>query len=293
MQVTKESLNNEMQISNNSTHLRTCMVTREASFIRRLKELGCINIEVTGSIADVIGKQDCSIFVIDTEIPDINNWPAPILMDPYANYKSWVFLVNKFTNNTAFEISPNNSWCFQRSYSALNELVEFLKRRADPESAKEIKEVRYLRNVRSLMIRMANGKTYILRVDDLSEADSSEIIKYNVSENARYFKVKQKSGNWFEVPWDDILYHCEPKYEYYKGNQKESVEIERAKRISENIRKIRKTRGLSITELAHKADMKRPNLSRLEHGKHIPSLETIERLSEALEATVAEIVSLK
>jgi len=37
--------------------------------------------------------------------------------------------------------------------------------------------------------------------------------------------------------------------------------------------------------------MKRPNLSRLESGKHQPSLETMERIAEALGVTVAEILT--
>jgi transcriptional regulator with XRE-family HTH domain len=36
--------------------------------------------------------------------------------------------------------------------------------------------------------------------------------------------------------------------------------------------------------------MKRPNLSRLEHGKHLPSLETLEQLADALEVPVAQLL---
>ena len=37
--------------------------------------------------------------------------------------------------------------------------------------------------------------------------------------------------------------------------------------------------------------MKRPNLSRLEHGRHQPSLEKLELVAEALEVSVAELVA--
>lgn len=56
------------------------------------------------------------------------------------------------------------------------------------------------------------------------------------------------------------------------------------------LRELRKRKGLTITELARRGEMERPNLSRIEHGKHRPSLETLERLSEALGVPVAELV---
>ena len=39
--------------------------------------------------------------------------------------------------------------------------------------------------------------------------------------------------------------------------------------------------------------MKRPNLSRLEHGQHLPSLETLERVAAALAVPVAELVAVR
>ena len=39
------------------------------------------------------------------------------------------------------------------------------------------------------------------------------------------------------------------------------------------------------------AGMKRPNLSRLEHGRNQPSLETLERIAESLGMAVAELVA--
>jgi len=37
--------------------------------------------------------------------------------------------------------------------------------------------------------------------------------------------------------------------------------------------------------------MERPNLSRLEHGRHLPSLDTLERIAEALEVPIAALLA--
>ncbi|MGB7726258.1 MAG: helix-turn-helix transcriptional regulator, partial [Dehalococcoidales bacterium] len=59
----------------------------------------------------------------------------------------------------------------------------------------------------------------------------------------------------------------------------------------ERVRELREAKGLSISDLAIKAGMKRPNLSRLEHGRHQPSLETLERIAESLGISVAQLVT--
>jgi DNA-binding XRE family transcriptional regulator len=138
---------------------------------------------------------------------------------------------------------------------------------------------------------MENGNTYILKVSDLSEADTSKVDRWILESDHRSFQVVQKSGNWFDVPWDDILFHCEPGYEYYKGRILAETEPDTTHRIGGKIKQLRIARNYSIEALARKAGMKRPNLSRLESGKHQPSLETMEHIAEALDVTVAEILA--
>jgi transcriptional regulator with XRE-family HTH domain len=48
---------------------------------------------------------------------------------------------------------------------------------------------------------------------------------------------------------------------------------------------------MTITALAQTSGMERPNLSRLEHGKHVPSLDTLERIAKALRVSVVELIA--
>lgn len=159
------------------------------------------------------------------------------------------------------------------------------------ESQRTISRATYDDAARALTITMGTEKVYTLQISVLPESDPSDVTRVAVARNRRYIRVSQRSGNQFEVPWDAILYHCEPEYEYYKGRAGSGGELERAVRIGGRIRELREAKGLTITEVAQRAGTERPNVSRLEHGRHLPSLDTIERLAEALEVPVAALVA--
>jgi DNA-binding XRE family transcriptional regulator len=175
-----------------------------------------------------------------------------------------------------------------RSLATGARIAAAVKREVETEQQHHIAAVRYVGEARGFAVRLGTGKTYVLPLSDLPEADRTPVVSAEMGEDDSYFVVKQASGNWFEVPWDDVLYHCEPTYSYYRHVAGPSEEGD--PHIGVRLRELRKRKGLTVTELARRAEMKRPNLSRIEHGKHRPSLETLERLSEALGVPVAELV---
>ena len=116
-------------------------------------------------------------------------------------------------------------------------------------------------------------------------------MRWRLGRARHYFRVIKESRNSFEVPWDEVLYHCEPEYEYHKGRQPANSPKERTERIGQRLRAERQRRRLTIAEVAERAGLQRPNLSRLEHGRHTPSLETLERIASALGIPVARLVA--
>jgi ribosome-binding protein aMBF1 (putative translation factor) len=145
----------------------------------------------------------------------------------------------------------------------------------------------------TILALMSNGKEYVVHLHDIRETDSSSIRSCHISRNKDYVLITQESGNKVDVPWDAILYHAEPEYQYYKGRpSQKALEKESAQRIGAQVRSPRKRRGLTITTLAQASGMERPNLSRLEHGKHVPSLDTLERVAKALGVRVVELVAV-
>lgn len=273
---------------------RACVVTDSSRLADEFEEyLGKERVTFKSHLSEVIGEKECGVYIVDTKVSDMNLWPAPLLLEPGASSKSWLFLLASVTDASLLGATPADSAFFDRRSGGVEKVAFYLQNRLDPQSGKKIKGIEYVRNLRTFIVRMQNGRIYPLRLDDLPEADSSDVVRWAIDKSLHYFEVMQESGNALEVPWDAVLYHCEPEYEYYKGKQDRSQGLDRAIRIGSKVREWRIKKGLSITELAERAGMKRPNLSRLEHGQHLPSLETLERVADALVVPVAELVAVR
>jgi len=72
------------------------------------------------------------------------------------------------------------------------------------------------------------------------------------------------------------------------------IQVSIQKKIGKNIQTTREKKGLSQVDLAGKMMGKfdTTNISRIESGRTNPTLFTLYRISEALEVTLSEIVSL-
>ncbi|MSQ15562.1 MAG: XRE family transcriptional regulator [Dehalococcoidia bacterium] len=267
---------------------KVCLVTGWSKLAERFKERWQDQLQVKSKLAGLVESADCDMFIVDTDVSDMDVWPAPIHSHPQAQSRLWLFLTSKRLNLNPL---PPETVIFERELEAVDDLVFFLRERYAPESYRQIEKVDYFQSNRTIVVHMKNGRIYLLRADELPEADSSEIVRWTAGKSRNYFRAKQSSGNWFEVPWDEVLYHCEPEYEHYKGREKAEPPENRALRIGNKVRELRTVKGLSVAELARRTGMKRPNLSRVESGRHEPSLETLERIADALVLPVAELVS--
>lgn len=67
---------------------------------------------------------------------------------------------------------------------------------------------------------------------------------------------------------------------------------EKLQRIVQNITLLRQQRGLSIQDLAYKADMERSNMSNIEAGKTDLRLSTLIRIADAQEVSVSELTKI-
>ena len=240
------------------------------------------------SLLDLLKDHDCSLYIVDTAIKDMDKWPAPLLTIPDAKSKDWLFLVSKLSDASRLQPLPENARFLERKHLSVADIASLVKTQLDPESRKIFAKVNYLDDLRIFLVWMGNSKTYALYLSELPEADLTKVTKWTLSKKRDCIEVVQESGNKVEIPWDDVLYHCEPQYEFYKGKQ--AQEETGLKQIGERIHQWRESKGYSIQHLADKAKMKRPNLSRIENGHHQPSLDTLEKIAEALEISVADLV---
>lgn len=271
--------------------VRTCVITSSASLASRLTdEIGASRVEVRPSLGHAL-REPAPAYVVDTQVEDISIWPAPLLVDPNAKEKPWLFLVADANDIPSMEESPRECAFFDREEEgAASGIRSYLERRLASEAGRRFRRADYIRQARMLIVHFENGKCYALDLNVVEGADETEAAKWEIVEDRDCLIVTQQSGNILEIPWDAVLHHCEREYERYKGKEQVESPQARAERIGASVRSARERAGLTGTELAERCGIQRPNLSRLESGKHAPSLETLERIAESLNVPVARLL---
>jgi len=98
---------------------------------------------------------------------------------------------------------------------------------------------------------------------------------------------EETEGAGGHASYEDIALGRRGSAEYQQGY----AEAERAFRIGLAIRERRLALGLSQVELAARANMTQPALSRLEAGGVVPTIPLLERISAALDADLIVQIS--
>jgi len=157
----------------------------------------------------------------------------------------------------------------------------------EPGFEDRIRDARYQVAADRFLAIFDSGKEYSFPRSNLECDDGSEVVSVRVEPRRFFFRVVQASGNQYEIPWDRILYEAEPSYSYRAAAAKTIT----PRGIGAEIAKRRRARRMTQAELARAAHILRPNLSRIEAGKHRPTLETLEKLAAALKVPVAELIT--
>lgn len=274
---------------------KVCLVTSSPAYEKLLKwsiqSRGLqFDFQIADHLPDLLAIEGCVAVIVDAKARDLDQWPAVTARLDTERPPHWLLLVETLRDAELFRPMPENFALFPRRRKSLPDLGEYLAKVLDPEARKRIEKVTYSAETNAFVVRLGNGRSYALKLDDLPEYNGSGVKRVSVARSRRYFRVVQRSGKVFEVPWDDVLYHCEPGYEFYKGKAAAGIRT-RSARIARRVRLLRSRRGMSTAELARRAGMHRPNLSRLEAGRHEPSLDILEKVANALGVPVADLVA--
>ena len=131
-------------------------------------------------------------------------------------------------------------------------------------------------------VALENGKILLLQ-RPIPEDDHGEVLDVYLEGDGEVFTVIQLSGNEFSVPWDVLKSLATGKA------RDQNTEI--SKRIGKRVKAFRKQRGLTQDQLAKMAKVKRPNISRLEAGKHAPGIIFIQRLADCLQVKISDLIA--
>jgi ribosome-binding protein aMBF1 (putative translation factor) len=156
-----------------------------------------------------------------------------------------------------------------------------------PEFRRKIRDARFLVGEDRFIVTFDSGKEYSFPRSSVEVDDGSELLNIQVDRGQFFFRVRQASGNRYEVPWDRVLHEAEPSYRYFRGRRGRTKTTHE---VGAAIRKLREAKGITQEQLAGAVGMMRNNISRIEAAKHRPTLETLERIAKALKVSVADLI---
>lgn len=150
------------------------------------------------------------------------------------------------------------------------------RRKLDKLHTRLIEGIQYDKPGRSVSVRFDDGSIASVTLEAL-RVPSTEIENVAIDEFRRGIEFHFADGSMHDVSADYVTWLVTPDYatEYPSDKQLGSA-------VGANIRRLRKQHGISQAALAEKAGMKASNLSRLENGKHVPTLDVLLRIARGL-----------
>ena len=160
--------------------------------------------------------------------------------------------------------------------------------------ATRLLDVEYVGKMEAIVFRFGDGRIFGVPLRELKGLDATPVTRISLIYDGDAALVEQFSGNQTEVPWDYVLHLADPTYEYRRpepGRPSDPQEGERDRAIGRHVRQERLARAWTLAELSAHTGIKVPNLSRLENGKHSPSLGTLVKVADAFGIGVAHLLS--
>ena len=143
-----------------------------------------------------------------------------------------------------------------------------------------IEAVSYDKQNGTLSVRFDDGDLATATLEAL-KLPEKRIQSIAVDEFRRGIEVQFRDRSTHDISADYFTWLTQPDY---AAAYRPDASL--GPRVGANIVALRKQRGISQAALAAAAGMAAPNLSRLESGRHVPTLDILLRISQALEVSL-------
>jgi DNA-binding XRE family transcriptional regulator len=136
-------------------------------------------------------------------------------------------------------------------------------------------------------ITFADGCKGSIPFTDISEIGNPAKLTGIELPNPYQINIHGSKGKMVELPWDFVRHYCDSSYR----TRIEAVASEGMQSLGKRIRAIRKSIGMTQSELATAAGIGRITEVRIENGKQSPRYETLSAIAKALKRPVAELLA--
>lgn len=136
-----------------------------------------------------------------------------------------------------------------------------------------------------LLVILGDGRAFHARRPVSEADDGSDVIDIALSDDAATAELSLASGGKAVIATADVV-----PTEIPSLNSVQSIAVDGAK-LGKRLRALRLEAGLTQAELARRTGIHRPNIARVEAGRHTPSLETLARLASAIGVPTTRVLS--
>jgi DNA-binding XRE family transcriptional regulator len=148
-----------------------------------------------------------------------------------------------------------------------------------------------------LLAILGDGSTVLLPRPVGQADDGSDIAAIQLAEDARTAQVELSSGARFTVDAANLAPSRANHHAHTNGHTNGHAALPATLgdvdgvRLGQRLRALRLSAGLTQAELARRTGIHRPNIARVEAGRHTPSLETLARLAAAIGVPTTRVLS--
>lgn len=165
-------------------------------------------------------------------------------------------------------------------------IVGCLARRLDPNRGKKFEFVTLSPRTQEVLAILGNGCAALLRRPLSEEDDGSEVVQITLGETASEAMLELASGVTLALSAVAVAKAPPPS----SNGASNGPPID-GSRLGARLRELRLEAGLTQAELARRTGIHRPNIARVEAGRHTPSLETLARLATAMGVPTTRVLS--
>jgi len=169
-----------------------------------------------------------------------------------------------------------------RSAREIARVAGALARRADRERARRFEYLAVSPRPSELIAILADGSAALLARPVSDTDDGSEVASISLGAGAESALLELASGQKVELRASGIAATGSVRPSAAPTNGHASAIAIDGVRLGARLRELRVAAGLTQAELARRTGIHRPNIARVEAGRHTPSLETLARLASAI-----------
>lgn len=171
-------------------------------------------------------------------------------------------------------------------------VAQLLRRRADRGRANRFEYLTVSPRPNELLALLGDGSAALLTRPIGEEDDNSEVAGIALESDAQAATLRLSSGRQLTIRAAAVANVAGQNAQPMTNGLDGAGAVDGA-RLGARLRELRLAAGLTQAELARRTGIHRPNIARVEAGRHTPSLETLARLASAIGVPTTTVLSAK